>query len=261
MPQFLLNPWSAVVITDGVLSAYLMGGMAPAERALLAAVAVAVLFAVPWRLGQASPDIVQFIATTAFALGFRGWPEVLRGMFLGMVLTLAWALVLRVRGRLGEQPLWQPVEGGHAVPGGEVPVGVELVGGFAAPFTSVLPLWLSGSRPADLAFTGRRTAITSSRSSSAAAYCFSSLAHIRVMAAMSSSSRGSTKYFFTDPSKVRLIVSANCRPLPVKLISDTRPSPWSALRWRCPASMRSWTSRDALVGLTLTSLPARARTD
>jgi len=49
--------------------------MAPAERALLAAVAVAVLFAVPWRLGQASPDIVQFIATTAFALGFRGWPE------------------------------------------------------------------------------------------------------------------------------------------------------------------------------------------
>jgi hypothetical protein len=105
------------------------------------------------------------------------------------------------------------------------------------------------------------TAIRSSRSSSAAAYCFSSLAHIRVMAAMSSSSRGSTKYFFTDPSNVRLIVSAKCRPLLVKLMSDTRPSPWSALRWRCPASMRSWTSRDALVGLTLTSLPARARTD
>ncbi|MBV1854285.1 transposase [Catellatospora sp. NEAU-YM18] len=100
-----------------------------------------------------------------------------------------------------------------------------------------------------------------SRSSPAAAYCFSSLAHIRVMAAMSSSSRGSMKYFFTDPSNVRLIVSAKCRPLLVKLMSDTRPSPWSALRWRCPASMRSWTSRDALVGLTLTSLPARARTD
>ena len=41
------------------------------------------------------------------------------------------------------------VEGGHAVPGGEVPVGVELVGGFAAPFTSVLLLWrrLAPCRP------------------------------------------------------------------------------------------------------------------
>lgn len=112
MPQLLLTSWSAVVVTDGALSAYLMGDMAPAERALLATVAVAALFAVPWRLGQASRDAVQFIATTAFALGFRGWPEALQGLFLGMVLTLAWVLVLRVRGRLGERPLWQPVDAG-----------------------------------------------------------------------------------------------------------------------------------------------------
>lgn len=112
MPQLLLAPWSAVVITDGVLSAYLMGDMPSVERALLAAIAVAALFAVPWRLGQASPDTVQFIATTTFALGFRGWPEVLQGLLLGMVLTLAWVLVLRVRGRLGERPLWQPVDAG-----------------------------------------------------------------------------------------------------------------------------------------------------
>lgn len=37
---------------------------------------------------------------------------------------------------------------------------------------------------------------------------FSSLAHMRMRAAMSSLSRGSTKYFLTVPSKVRLIVSA-----------------------------------------------------
>ena len=53
-----------------------------------------------------------------------------------------------------------------------------------------------------------------------------------------------------DPSKLRFAVSAKCRPLSVKLMSDTRPSPWSAPRWRCPASMRSWTNRDALVGLS-----------
>ena len=89
----------------------------------------------------------------------------------------------------------------------------------------------------------------------------SSLAHMRVRAAMSSSSRGSTKYFLTDSSKLRLAVSAKCRPLSVKLMSDTRPSPWSAPRRRCPASMRSWTNRDALVGLTLTSSPDRSRID
>src|SRR4030095_6174318 len=86
---------------------------------------------------------------------------------------------------------------------------------------------------------------------------FSSLAHIRVMAAMSSSLRGSTKYFLTEFSKVRLTISAKCRPLLVKLMSDTRPSPWSAPRWRCPASISSWTNGDALVGLTLTGSPDR----
>jgi hypothetical protein len=41
------------------------------------------------------------------------------------------------------------VEGGHVVPGGEVPGGAGLVGGFAAPFRSVLLLWrgLAPCRP------------------------------------------------------------------------------------------------------------------
>lgn len=49
-------------------------------------------------------------------------------------------------------------------------------------------------------------------------------------------------------------------PASVKLMSEIRPSAWSAPRCGYPASMRSCTSRDARVGLTLTSWLASTRT-
>ena len=48
---------------------------------------------------------------------------------------------------------------------------------------------------------------------------------------MSSSSRGSTKYFLTDSSKLLLAVSAKCRPLSVKLME---PHPSVALVGAAP---------------------------
>jgi hypothetical protein len=105
-----------------------------------------------------------------------------------------------------------------------------------------------------------REALSDSLVASSQSLAFSSFAQILVKAAMSSSSSGSTKYFFIDSSKVRLTVSAYSRPVSVKLINETRPSPWSAPRRKWPASICSCTSRDARVGLTLTSCLARART-